>query len=70
VCPWRIQSRFTHLKSAFEQAAEGKTDREIAQYLNAQGLRTAGPKGNKLFSTASARGILTNRFYTGYLPDW
>lgn len=60
---------FPHLKSAFEQAAQGKTDREIAQYLNAQGLRTAGPKGNKLFSNTSAKGILTNRFYTGYLPD-
>ena len=60
---------FPSVKIAFERAAQGKTDREIAQYLNAQGLRTVGSKGNKLFATTSARGILTNRFYIGYLPD-
>jgi hypothetical protein len=60
---------FPSLKSAFEQAAQGKTDREIAQYLNAQGLRTAGSKGRKPFANTSVRGILTNRFYIGYLPN-
>ena len=60
---------FPGLQAAFEQAAQGKTDREIAQYLNAQGHRTAGPKGHKLFASSSVRGILTNHFYVGYLPD-
>lgn len=60
---------FSGLQATFEQAAQGKTDREIAQYLNAQGHRTAGPKGNKPFANSSVRGILTNRFYIGYLPD-
>jgi len=60
---------FPGLQASFEQAAQGKTDREIAQYMNAQGYRTAGPKGNKLFSGSSVRGILTNRFYVGLLSD-
>jgi site-specific DNA recombinase len=60
---------FPGLQAAFQQAAQGKTDREIAQYLNGQGYRTAGPKGNKPFANTSVRGMLTNRFYLGYLPD-
>jgi DNA invertase Pin-like site-specific DNA recombinase len=60
---------FPGLKAAFDQAAQGRTDREIAQYLNAQDYRTVGSNGNKLFSVSSVRGILTNHFYTGYLPD-
>jgi len=60
---------FPGLQAAFEQAAMGKSDREIAQYLNAQDYRTAGPKGNNLFSGSSVRGILTNHFYIGYLSD-
>jgi site-specific DNA recombinase len=60
---------FPGLQVAFEQAAQGKTDREIAGYLNTQGHRTAGPKGNRPFANTSVRGILTNRFYIGYLPD-
>ena len=60
---------FPDLKVAFEQAAQGKNDREIAQYLNAKGHRTVGAKGNKPFLRTSVKGILTNRFYIGYLPD-
>jgi site-specific DNA recombinase len=60
---------FPYLKTAFEQAAQGKTDRQIAINLNAQGQRTVGSKGNKPFSNSSLRGILTNRFYVGELPD-
>ena len=60
---------FPGLQAAFEQAAQGKTDREIAEYLNAHGYRTVGPKGNKPFANTSVRGILTNHFYIGYLPD-
>lgn len=57
------------LKAAFEQAARGKTDYEIAQYLNSQNYRTVGSNGNKLFSNSSVRGILKNHFYIGFLPD-
>ena len=67
--PVPYPATFPGLHAAFEKGAQGKPDREIAQYLNAQGYRTAGPKGNKLFSNSSVRGILTNRFYVGYLPD-
>lgn len=67
--PMPDPATFPALKAAFEQAAQGNTDREIAQYFNAQGCRTVGSKGHKLFSTSSARGILTNRFYIGYLPN-
>jgi len=54
---------------AFQFAAEGKSDREVAEGLNAGGYRTAGPLGNRPFTSHSARGILTNRFYVGCLPD-
>ena len=57
------------LVMAFELAAQGKSAREVAQALNAQGYRTAGTRGNKPFGTASARWVLRNRFYLGYLPD-
>lgn len=57
------------LKLAFEQAALGKTDREIAIQLNDHGYRTAGSKGGKSFTNASVKGILTNPFYIGHLPD-
>jgi len=67
--PMPDPATFPGLRAAFEQAAQGKTDREIAQYLNAQGYRTAGSTGNKPFSNSSIRGILTNHFYVGYLPD-
>jgi DNA invertase Pin-like site-specific DNA recombinase len=60
---------FADLQIAFEQAAQGKTDRQIAQYLNSKGHRTAGSKGNKSFANSSVKGILTNHFYLGYLPD-
>lgn len=60
---------FPGLQAAFEQAAQGKTDREIARYLNLHDYRTVGSMGKKPFSNSSARGILTNNFYIGNLPD-
>ncbi len=57
------------LVMTFELSAEGKTDREIGQALNAKGYRTAGNQGNRPFSKDTVRGMLTNRFYVGYLPD-
>ena len=60
---------FPDLQVAFEQAAQGKTDRQIAQYLNSKGHRTAGSNGNKSFGNTTVKGILNNHFYLGYLPD-
>lgn len=57
------------LVKVFDLAAPGKADSEIARALNADGYRTVGPRGNRSFATSSVRGIITNRFYLGYLPD-
>ncbi len=54
---------------AFELAAAGKTDREVAQALNAAGYRTTGNRGANPFTKDSVRVILQNRFYLGELPD-
>ncbi len=57
------------LVMAFELAAQGKSDREVAVALNEKGYRTAGNRGNRPFSRDTIRGMLTNMFYLGYLPD-
>jgi len=57
------------LMMAFQLAAEGKSDKEVAIALNAAGYRTAGNQRQGLFSKDTLRGRLTNRFYLGYLPD-
>jgi site-specific DNA recombinase len=57
------------LRLAFELAAGGKSDREIACALNDAGHRTSGNRGQNPLSKDSVRVILTNRFYVGELPD-
>lgn len=57
------------LAMAFELAAQGKSDREVAMALNEKGYRTAGNQGNRPFSRDTIRGMLTNKFYLGYLLD-
>ena len=54
---------------AFQMAAEGQSDREIAVALNERGHRTTGNHGRNLFSKDTVRPILRNRFYLGELPD-
>ncbi len=54
---------------AFRTAAEGKSDREVADVLNLAGFRTTGNRGPNPFSKDTVRKILTNRFYLGELPD-
>jgi site-specific DNA recombinase len=54
---------------AFDLARSGKTDREIAQALNAAGYRTTGNRGSNPFQKDSVRVMLKNRFYVGDLPD-
>ncbi len=57
------------LAMAFELAAQGKSDREVAMALNEKGYRTAGNQGNRPFSRDTVRDMLQNRFYLGELPD-
>jgi hypothetical protein len=57
------------LVTAFELAALGKSDREIAVALNAKAYRTAGNQGNGPFGKDTVRDIVQNRFYIGELPD-
>src|SRR5262249_33829251 len=54
---------------AMQTAAQGKTDRDVADALNAAGYRTTGNRGRNLFTKDTIRPILTNRFYLGELPD-
>ena len=57
------------LVMAFELATQGKTDRHVAQALNAAGYRSSGNRGSLPFSSDTVRGVLTNNFYRGLLPD-
>ena len=57
------------LVMAFELATQGKTDRHVAQALNAAGYRSSGNRGPLPFSSDTVRGVLTNNFYRGLLPD-
>ncbi len=54
---------------AFELAAAGKSDREIAQALTRAGYRTSGNRGANPCTKDTVRVILRNRFYVGELPD-
>ena len=67
--PVSYPNTFTGLQMAFEMAAQGRSDREVAVALNQSGYRTAGNQGSRPFSKDTVRGILINRFYLGYLPD-
>jgi len=62
-------ARADGLALAFDLAAAGKTDREIAQALNLAGYRTTGNRGQNPFTKDTVRVILQNRFYLGELPD-
>ena len=57
------------LRMARELAAQGKSDREVAVALNEAGYRTSGNQSNGPFRKDTVRGMLTNRFYLGELPD-
>jgi site-specific DNA recombinase len=57
------------LVMAFELATQGKSDREVARALDAAGYRTSSNRGPRPFTKDGVRGMLTNRFYIGELPD-
>src|SRR3712207_275573 len=50
---------------AFRLATEGKSDRAIAEALNAAGYRTTGNWGRNLFTKDTVCRMLQNRFYLG-----
>jgi hypothetical protein len=53
---------------AFRLAAEGRSDREVAEALNAAGYRSTGNRGHNPFTRDSVCILLQNRFYLGELP--
>ena len=67
--PTTDAATFPGLQMAFELAAKGKSDKDVAIAINQAGYRTAGNQGNRPFSKDSVRGMLVNRFYLGELPD-
>jgi len=67
--PVQDPDTYPGLVTAFDMASQGRSDREVAQVLNAKGYRSSGTGGNNPFGTRSMGDILTNRFYLGYLPD-
>lgn len=56
------------LRLAFALAAEGHSDRDVAQALNERGYRTQSNRGNNPFTKDTICAILQNRFYLGELP--
>ncbi len=54
---------------AFRLAAEGRSDRAVAEALNAAGHRTTGNRGRNPFTRDTVRPLLQNRFYLGELPN-
>ena len=60
---------FDGLKKAFDLAAQGKSDREIAVALNLAGYRTTGTHGPRPFSKDTLKDMLKNKFYIGYIQN-
>jgi DNA invertase Pin-like site-specific DNA recombinase len=54
---------------AFQLAAQGKSDRDVADALNTAGYRTTGNRGRNPFTKDTINRLLQNRFYLGLLPD-
>jgi site-specific DNA recombinase len=67
-----INGKTTHnhegLLLAFERAAEGATDAEVAEALNAAGYRPSPHARRARFTRDATRSMLANRFYIGELP--
>ncbi len=53
---------------AFERAADGATDADVADVLNTAGYRPIQAARRALFTRDSVRAMLANRFYVGELP--
>jgi site-specific DNA recombinase len=70
--PLEIHGRATNnhqgLLLAFERAAEGATDAEVAELLNTSGYRPNATARRARFTRDATRSMLANRFYVGELP--
>jgi site-specific DNA recombinase len=64
----RETCNYAGLILAFETAAKGRSDADVARTLNQAGYRTTGNRGRNLFTKDTVAEILTNRFYLGELP--
>ena len=62
-------SDYQGLVMAYEAGQGAKSDRKVAELLNQHGYRTVGTHGGGPFTKDSVRGLLTNRFYVGEIPD-
>jgi site-specific DNA recombinase len=64
----RATNNHAGLLLAFERAAAGATDTEVAEALNTAGYRPKATARRARFTRDSTRTILANRFYVGELP--
>ena len=64
-----VVRNFERLKMAFDLAAQGRSDREVAIALNAAGYRTTGTHGARPFSRDTVKDLVTNRFYVGEISN-
>ncbi len=69
VVPVPDPETYPGLLLAFRLAAEGKSDRDVAEKLNAAGYRTTGNRGRNPFTKDTVCRLLQNRFYLGELPN-
>ncbi len=60
---------FEGLLAGYQMSAAGASDRDVAMALNEKGYRSTGTHGPRPFSKDTVRGMLTTRFYLGYIPD-
>lgn len=63
-----VTTNHSGLILAFERAAEGATDSDVADALNGAGYRPNPTARRAIFTRDSTRQILANRFYLGELP--
>jgi hypothetical protein len=64
----RMTTNHAGLLLAFERAADGATDSDVAEALNTAGYRPKDTACRARFTRDAARTILLNRFYVGELP--
>src|SRR5438094_525628 len=64
----RDSSNHDGLLLAFDRAAEGATDAEVAEALNAAGYRPSATARRARFTRDATRAMLANRFFVGELP--
>jgi site-specific DNA recombinase len=64
----RATSNYEGLQMAFDRAAEGATDADVAEMLNNAGYRPQSHARRARFTRDSVRAMLASRFYVSELP--